>query len=365
MVPSAPVPSVSVMRPSTKISLVVLSGAALAACGASARGTSASRPHGRLQATAASSATGVSAAEAPSRAKTPCGPNARETLAQAAGQVAMRIYASELSSSEVRADQRQVQQFMPLLSALASGNRAGVKEAVTSLVFSHTHVVRLRVTQGSTVLADVGGPYILAPVGGNLRLRGRSVGRYLLSVQDDSGYVKLVTRFIGVPLVIDQGSRRLPVEGALTPGPRTIPDHGPVPYRGSSYESFSFMARAFPSGALRISLLIPVPAGLGAKSCLEIRVSELERIAARVWRRFALNSAPPSSSVNAIRSLTGALSYVRAGARQLAGSSSPGPRHLPAQGTVSYRGSTYAVTSFEARSGAARVRVYLLLGTRP
>ena len=188
-----------------------------------------------------------------------CGSEAAETLARTAGQVAMRIYANELASSEVFNDKRQVERYGPLLSALESRNRAAIVAAVTSLVYSHTHVVRLRVTRGREVLADVGGPQILAPVGGPLRRNGNTLGHYVLSVQDDLGYVKLVTRFTGVSLVLRAGSRILPVEGAVTPGPASIPAHGPVAYRGGTYEAFSLDAQAFPNGPLRISLLVPVP----------------------------------------------------------------------------------------------------------
>ena len=160
--------------------------------------------------------------------------------------VARRIYEGELTGSETRSDQRQVESYAPLLNAVAAGDRAAIKAAVTSLVFAHTHIVRLRVTRGSRVLADVGGPYIIAPVGGTLRLHGRAIGRYVLSVQDDLGYIKLVTRFLGVPLAmrgwLARAAGRRPRSGT-----RKIPDHGPVSYRGRSYEAFSFNARSFPA----------------------------------------------------------------------------------------------------------------------
>src|SRR3989440_9550471 len=223
----------------------------LAACGASAGSTTAgSAPPRTIAGT-----TAVVSSAPPHLAGAPCGAAGAEVLARSAGLVATRIYAGELAGSETRSDQRQVEGFTPLLNAVAGGNRAAIREAVVSLVYSHTHVVRLRVTHGSSVLADVGGPYILAPVGGALRMHGRTIGHYQLSVQDDVGYVKLATRFIGAPLLMRAGSHPVPVEGLLTPGPASIPAHGPVTYRHTLYEAFSFNARAFPSGPLRISLL--------------------------------------------------------------------------------------------------------------
>jgi hypothetical protein len=325
----------------------------LAACGAAAqptRSTSASAPP------AASGA--VTPAQSP-----PCASAAAATRAAAAGFVARRIYGREVSSPEVSRDQRQVEGYTPLLSALASGNRRAAAAAVTSLVFSHTHVVRLRVSSAGSLLADVGGPYILAPVGGILRWQGRTVGSYLLSVQDDSGYAKLETRYIGYPLLMRQGARRLPVEGTFSPGSTFIPDHGPVSWRGARREVFSFAAQAYPSGPLKISMLVPPPPS-SAVSCTTIRTSELGRIAQRVWRRFQLVGAPVSGFVSTMGSLLGALSYVRAGSHQLAGSTSPGPASLPTQGIVSYHGVSYVVFSFAASTPSGSVRAYQLVRAR-
>jgi hypothetical protein len=298
---------------------------------------------------------------APSIAGSPCGAATAGTLARSAGAVARRIYLRELSGTETQTDKKQVERYTPLARALASGDRAAVRAAVTSLVFSHTHVVRLRVSRRGVVLADVGGPYILAPVSGELRFNGRVVGHYVLSVQDDVGYVKLETRFVGAPLVLHANSSRIPLEGTLAPGPARIPDLGPLDYRQASYEAFSFNAGAFPTGSLRISLLVPVPSSLAGMSCAEVKISELGHIAARTWRRFALASAPPSVFVHSVESLIGGLGYVRSGSRQLAGSTRPGPALLPEQGAVRYRGVTYGVTSFQANSAGAAVRVYLLV----
>jgi hypothetical protein len=253
-----------------------------------------------------------------------------------------------------------VEGYAPLLSALAGGNRAAVGEAVTSLVFSHTHVVRLRISRGGSLLADVGGPLILAPVGGSLRLHGRTVGHYLLSVQDDSGYAKLETRYVGYPLIMRQGSRRLPVEGTFSPGSTLIPDRGPVSWQGTRYQAFSFAAQAYPSGALTITMLVPPPDSSSA-SCATIHAAELKRISQRIWRRFMQVGGPISGFVSTTGSLVGALSYVRAGSHQLAGSTRPGPPRLPPAGTVSYQGASYRVFSFAGSAAGAPVRVYELV----
>jgi hypothetical protein len=330
--------------------------ATLAACGsAHGKSQSTSRPSNPAPARAAAST------RAPSVAVTPCGPAAAEVLARTAGSVAQLIYAGETSGSETLSDKRQVESYGPLLSAVEHGERAAVKAAVTTLVFSHTHVVRLRVSRGSELLADVGGPYVLAPVGGTLRSHGRSIGHYSFSVQDDLGYVKLVTRFIGAPLVLRTASGQVPIEGLLSPGPASIPNHGPVDYRHTTYEAFSFNASAYPSGRLRVSLLLPVLPLLSAKSCTAIKTAELGEVAQRISRRFTLSPTSFSPYIKLVRTLTNGLVYIRSGSRQLAGSTHPGPRRLPDRGTVSYRGSSYGVFSFTTGTAVGPVRIYQLV----
>jgi hypothetical protein len=279
-------------------------------------------------------------------------------LANAAGSVAQRIYASEESSSEVSSDKRQIESYAPLLQAVESDDRAALKTAVHTLVYSHTHIVRLRVSVGSTLLFDEGGPYILAPVEGKLRSHGKEVGHFVFSVQDDLGYVKLETRFIGAPLVLRTESGQVPIEGLLTPGPASIPDHGPLVYRGANYEAYSFNAAAYPSGRLRISLLLPIPSSLAAKTCERIKAEEMGLIARRISRRFTLSQASFAPYIHLTQTLTHTLIYVRKGSQKLAGG---GPPKLPSSGPLSYHGAKYEVASFSAPTSAGQVRVYALV----
>jgi hypothetical protein len=324
-----------------------------AANGAGARAAEARTAH-------ASTPVHQNAGASPVPAKASCGRSAPETLAQTVGWVAKQIYYGEVSSSRTEADRRQVEGYAPLLRAVAEDHRGATKAAVTQLVYSHTHIVRLRVTRGSKLLADVGGPYVLAPLGGTLRLHGRVVGHYLLSVQDDLGYVKIETHFIGAPLVMRIGAKAIPVDGLLAPGPAVIPEHGPVSYRHVSYHAYSFDASAFPEGPLRISVLAPLPAALSKQSCTVIRNSELADVARRVFGRLALSHVSFATGVELVHTLTRGQFYVRAGSRQMAGTSVPGPARLPPSGSVRYRGVSYQVFSFADPSSAGSLRVYEL-----
>jgi len=289
-----------------------------------------------------------------------CGRAAPEVLGRAVGAVAAQIYSGEIYSSETIKDRQQVEGYAPLLRAVAKGQKAAARTAVTSLVYSHTHIVRLRVSSGATLLADVGGPYILAPLSGSLRLHGRTIGHYILSVQDDVGYVKIEHRFIGDPLVLRAGAQNLPVEGLLEPGPAKVPEHGPLTYEHVAYQAYSFNANAFPSGPLRISILVPLPAGLSGESCAVVRSSELRVVARRVSGQLSLAPGNFQTYVNLVSTLTNGLFYVRAGSHELAGSTRSGPGRLPLLGSVLYHGVSYEVSSFQAPSSIGRVRIYAL-----
>jgi hypothetical protein len=289
-------------------------------------------------------------------------PAGGDVLANTAGSVAERIYAAEVHSSETDADKRQIEHDGALLSAMQSGDRTAIAAAVHSLVYSHTHIVRMRVSRGSELLFDEGGPYILAPVSGRLRVHGREVGHFVFSVQDDLGYVKLVTRFIGAPLVLRTESGNVPIEGLLSPGPDSIPDRGPVDYRGTAYQAYSFKAAAYPSGRLRVSLLLSLPHALALKTCDEIKAAELGLVAQRISRRFKLSPSAFAPYIKLVHTMTHALVYMRAGSRTLAGSTHKPPAKLPSSGALRWHGVDYQVSSFTAPTSTGSARVYVLVG---
>jgi hypothetical protein len=291
----------------------------------------------------------------------PCGKAAAAVLAHAAGMVAQRIYATEVRSAETESDKRQIEGYAPLSSAVRSGRRAAIEAAVHSLVYSHTHIVRLRVSSGSRLLSDIGGPYILAPVSGKLRSNGRTIARFVFSVQDDLGYVKLVTRFVGAPLILRTASGQVPVPGLLSPGPAKIPDRGPLSYRGRTYEAYSFNAQAYPSGRLRVSLLLAVEPALSKQACAAVEANELALVAQRISRRFSLSRPAFAAYIRLVHTMTDALVYMRAGGRTLAGSTRSTPPRLAASGALRWHGVDYEVRSFHAPSSLGALAVFVLV----
>jgi hypothetical protein len=171
------------------------------------------------------------------------------------GQVGERIYREELHSTQVSATLRLMESSGTFKRAVAEGNAAATREAIVGFFRAHIHVVRVRVSVGDRLLVDVGGPYVLAPVHGTLRSGGRVIGEFAMAIQDDAGYLKLAHLFTGAQVLMRVGSEQ--VMGTLTPGPARVPNRGRVSYAGHTYRAYSFTGEAFPSGPLRISLLIP------------------------------------------------------------------------------------------------------------
>jgi hypothetical protein len=290
----------------------------------------------------------------------PCAGLTTQTLVATDGMVAERIYRGELTGPATVSDSHQVESYQPLLKALADNNGTAIHTAVVSLVYSHTHIVRLRVSRGGSLLADVGGPYIIAPVGGSLYYHGRLVGTYLLSVQDDLGFVGLETRLIGTPVVLYVRHSRVPLKGTVRPGSAKIPDRGTFVIHRRAFQAYSFNAKAYPTGVLRISLLHPGVRPSG-RSCTAVKVAEIGRITRSIWRRFKIDNSPITGFVTFAQSHTGALTYVRAGTKRIDGSAQPGPAAIPSTGVVKYRGASFAATSFAANTAAGEVRVYALV----
>jgi hypothetical protein len=183
-----------------------------------------------------------------------CGASAEETVVHTLGRIASLIYAGE-AGARTLPQVRRVQRDQPLLHAVAARDPLATKAAIEALLTEH--IVRLRVSAPRALLADVGGPFVLAPVSAPLRLEGRTVGSFVLSIQDDEGYLRLTRRLAGLRVLMYMNSQL--VKNSLGPAPGTVPPSGSYVYRGRSFRVFTVNARAFPSGPLTIRVLIGVP----------------------------------------------------------------------------------------------------------
>ncbi len=193
-----------------------------------------------------------------------CGATPQDTLVNTLSRVAALIYAGE-GGPHALTQVHNAQQNSALLQAVAERNPVAARKAVVGLVYDHSHIVRLRVSAGGHLLADVGGPYVLAPVSAPLRLHGKQIGELTLSIQDDEGYLRLARRLVGLDVLMYMNPTSAHpelVKNSLGPGVggySSVPASGTYQYRGHTYRVFTLDARAFPAGTLRIRVLIPIP----------------------------------------------------------------------------------------------------------
>jgi hypothetical protein len=192
-----------------------------------------------------------------------CGHTRRDTIVKTLQRVAELIYTGELGRSAQK-QVRRVQHDQALLEAVANREPAATEAAIESLL--NEHIVRLRVSAGGQLLSDVGGPYVLAPVRAQLRLDGRRIGSFVLSIQDDEGYLRLTRRLAGLDVLmymqLGPGPPQL-VKDSLGPMPgpalAAVPASGAYSYEGRSFRVFTVHAKAFPSGPLTVRVLVPMP----------------------------------------------------------------------------------------------------------
>lgn len=192
-----------------------------------------------------------------------CGRDPGETAADAIGATAIKIYRDEQSGPATRVVVRDFERSHAFQEAVATDNPAATTAAIVAFFKTTLHVVRVRATLGEKLVVDVGGPHVLAPTRGDVRsAHGQIVGHFLLSVQDDLGYVILTHRFTGALVFLyEDPTHPEEIVGNVSPGPPSIPTRGTVVYGGIHYRAYSFTVEAFPKGPLRASLLIPPVAG--------------------------------------------------------------------------------------------------------
>jgi hypothetical protein len=184
-------------------------------------------------------------------------PSAAQATADTFGAIAQRIYHDEQSGSKVRAVVGDLERSAAFKTAIAHDDAAAARAVIVGYFRTHLHVVRVRALLGSKLVIDLGGPHVIAPAEGALRdSRGRRFGRFLVSIQDDRGYEILLHTFTGAEVLMRMGSRQVVSTLPSSSAGMKLPERGQVAYGGSSYAVFSLTVAAFPSGPLRISLLV-------------------------------------------------------------------------------------------------------------
>lgn len=171
-----------------------------------------------------------------------CRATPQATRAAVVEQVAKRLFTAETDGAAVHRVLRHVARDRGFRAAVAHRDAAALRAAIVRFFRQRTlHVVRIRATDArGRLIGDVGGPYVLAPASRTVRdARGARIGRVMLSVQDDLGYIKLIHRFTGAGVTLRTAAGPVP---------------GGVAVAGTAVR---YRVRAFPGGTLAVRLSVP------------------------------------------------------------------------------------------------------------
>jgi len=173
--------------------------------------------------------------------------------------VLQRVYREGVHGERIGSAEYLIAHSPALREAVESGNKPAARAAAHALLKTG-HMTNLRITRGGQPFIEVGGP-ALAPLQGTLTgASGATIASYLASVWADSGFLiegegitqGLVALRAGQTTVGPRSSR-----GARAIGTTTLVNEGSLASEHADYNYTSFPAEAYPSGALRVYLMIP------------------------------------------------------------------------------------------------------------
>jgi hypothetical protein len=175
---------------------------------------------------------------------------------------AQRVYNRETRGSKLRGEADRIASDRILLSALARGDVAAAQAEADAQLLSaanhFAHVTRIGVVRGGRVLVNAtlnsDGTFVVAPARRDLRLHGRRLGTLLVSIQDVTGFVKLVHRRTGAEVVVRGAGAQVRASLAAATHLR-LPAAGHVRIAGRRYTVRSFHELGWGREALTVWIL--------------------------------------------------------------------------------------------------------------
>jgi hypothetical protein len=175
---------------------------------------------------------------------------------------AQRAYHREARGSKLRRETARIARDEILLSALGRGDVAAAQAEADAQLRSAAnhlaHVTRISVTRAQRVLVNAtlnsDGTFVVAPARSVLQLNGRRLGTLLVSIQDVTGFVKLVHRTTLADVVVRGASGQVRASLASAAGVQ-LPLSGDVGIAGRTYAVRSFRELGWGNEALTVWIL--------------------------------------------------------------------------------------------------------------
>jgi hypothetical protein len=172
--------------------------------------------------------------------------------------VARRQYTAEVSGGTTRKLLHRVGKDPTLLRTLQSGNLAATRAYVQRqfpAVWYHWHVSRMRIMQGSQVVAEQGVPFAVAPSQMTLHgANGRALGTLEVSIQDVIGFVRLMHRLHPLDVVV-RGSGADVRSSLPAAAQAQLPSSGSATIAGRRYSVRSFHETAWGNEPVTVWIL--------------------------------------------------------------------------------------------------------------
>jgi hypothetical protein len=177
--------------------------------------------------------------------------------------VAKSSYHSETKGRALLRQLSRIARDRILLDALSRGDVVGAQaEADAQLrspVNHFTHVTRISVVRGSRVLVNAtvnsDGVFVVAPGSRVLQLHGRLLGTLLVSIQDVTGYVKVVHDLTGADVVARGASGHVRTSRGAPTGVH-LPPSGHITIAGRRYSVRSFREIGWGNEPLTVWILL-------------------------------------------------------------------------------------------------------------
>jgi hypothetical protein len=202
------------------------------------------------------------------------------------GEVGERIYAESSHGANVGEALARVRASTALASAISAGDATATREALDGLLANQ--IARIEIVVHGKVLASAGSGSAIAPVRGSIPGTGAS---FVVSTQSAQSYLSVTQQVTGAEVLLYGASGRLagavgssPAAGAAA---NAVPHDGAVTYAGGHYQAHSIAGTTYPSGPLRIVLLVPRSAIRCPKRLAETKLDTLGHVGERIYEEEA------------------------------------------------------------------------------
>jgi hypothetical protein len=202
------------------------------------------------------------------------------------GEVGERIYEESSHGANVGEALARVRASSALASAISAGDAAATRAALDGLLANQ--IARIEIVVHGKVFASAGSGTAIAPVRGSIPGTGAS---FVLSTQSAQSYLSVTRQVTGAEVLLYGASGRLAGTVGNSPAAATAagaaPHDGAVTYAGGHYQAHSIAGAAYPSGPLRIVVLVPRSAIRCPKQSADTKLDTLGHVGERIYEEEA------------------------------------------------------------------------------